>query len=280
MKLKIAFLALAFALIMQGTPPAFAQSPTPEITPYIALPGPCLILSHRDVGDGWFWPGAPLDAYPAVVPMYVPGGKGNLQLSPAWLYALRVFMTPLQWKRTWVTNEGWHNQGDIGRVQSVVFSHNTAWCVAKKSEGYQIDTYYNNEMPPYLRAAPDKYRQHIMTVDYKFGHSDTGGIAKSDLLLPVLVIVKDRTQIPYIPTKYVRPLVWLPLKTVVNTGYGNLNVRDKPGVIGTSVLTSLPNHTPVLVFELRKIDNMVWGRITQPGSLEGWVALLYTDWGY
>lgn len=256
--------------------PASVSIRTDQDVSYPAIPGPAYLLSHREAGDGWFWPNGKLDAYPAVLKMNVPGSKGNLQLSSAWQAALHAVMTDLQWKRTWTKDEGWHNKGDVGRVQNVVFSHNKVWCIAKdNSKGYQIDTYYNDATPPDL-SQTDPYRQGIMTVDYKTGHENTGGVINSDLLLPVLVIVKDESQNPYVEAKYVKPLVWLPLGATVQNKGKNLNVLSAPGT--GNIITSIPDLAPITILQLSKIDKDVWGRISQTGNPEEWINLAYTDW--
>ncbi len=182
-------------------------------------------------------------------------------------------MSALQWKRTWVQDEGWHNSGEIGRIQNVYFSHNIVWATGQDNYGYSIDTYYNSDKPQVLN---DKYRRGTMTIDYKNGHNDTGGVVDSDLSLPVIVIVKDHSEVPHIETRYMDPLIWLPLEAKTNTPDSSLNVRDKPG--GT-ISTKLPHGTKVMIFKLAKIGNDVWGLITNPESIPGWISLAYTDAG-
>lgn len=234
-----------------------------------AIPGPYWIKSDRDIGLPWRWLNTgKLDAYPATIPLR--GGKGNILLSRAWQDALHAIMTPAQWKRTWVQNEGWHNSGEVGRVQEIYFQHNLCWINMKNADGfYEVDCYYNTDAPPDL-SKKDKYRQGVMTVDYR-----VYGVLPSDLQLPVVIIARDRSERLRLNPKYLEPLVNLPMDACVKSGGGNLNVRNEPST--GVVLTTLRDGSAITIYELRKVGNGVWGRVT-PDS--GWVAMWYTDWKY
>lgn len=251
--------------------------PVPEYAP--AIPGPFLLLSDGDITGNpqtafeSRFPGAPLDAYPASI--VEQGGNGVVNLSTAWQSALRAIMTIEQWARTWVANEGWHNSGAIGAVKEVLFAHNVVWV---KNKNYEIDCYYNSDSPPDLRAYKDPYRVHIMSIMYRFLNGNKGGIGLSDLLLPVLVIARDRSEALRVDPKYLRSLKSLPFKAHVKTDGTHLNVRDAPST--GAVQTTLNNGVEVTVFDMVKLGNRRWGRITEPGSgIPGWIALDYTDAG-
>lgn len=246
-----------------------APAPQPEPSPVLvpAIPGPFMLLSHREAGEGWFWPDAPLSAYPAAIPTR--GGIGTAVLSSAWKIALRAIMTLAQWNRTWVNEEGWHNSGDAGTVKEVEFAHNKKWVTKINADGwYEYETYYNSDYPPALN---DPYRRGVMTVDYKTGHEDTGGVIPSDLLLPYISIARDRSENLRIDPKYMKPLAYLPLSVKVSTGGGNLNVRNAPAT-GT-VLSVLPNGSQVSVLELTRVGSNIWGR-----TEKGFIAMWLTDW--
>lgn len=249
----------------------------PPVEKIPAIPGPFYLLSHREAGEGWFWPNAPLDAYPAAISAR--GGVGTVTFKGTWLTALRAIMTLLQWNRTWVDQEGWHNSGDLGTVRQVEFAHNLKWVTKINGDGwYEYDTYYLSDPPPNLGSPVDPYRRGIMTVDYKYGHEATGGIANSDLMLPTISIARDRTEKLRINPKYMKSLASLPLECNVKTGGGNLNVRSDPFVTSSNIITSLPDKTPITVFEFQKTGNDVWGRVTSSGSVPGWVSMKFTTW--
>jgi len=258
---------------------------TPPVEPPLvpAIPGPYYLLSDAELGIPWSerFAGAKLKAYPATINLI--GGSGTVQLSTAWQSALRSIMTLAQWLEIWKDEHGWHNRphyseigkynvGDVGRVQQVTFAHSKVWVTGIRADGrYEIDAYYNDETPPDLRKF-DPYRNNTFSV-----MDDQGNIFYSDKgMLPVLVIANNRTEKLRIDKMYCKPLAYLPLKAHVKTGGDNLNVRAAPSV--GAVYTTLKNGTPVTVFELWKVGNGAWGRITEPGSIAGWVAMWYTDW--
>lgn len=240
----------------------------------IAIPGPCYLLSDAELGISWDsrFPGAKLDAYPATINLR--GGSGSVQLSPAWLTALRQIMTAAQWAETWKDEQGWHNKphGEIGRVQQLTFAHSYLWVTGVNSDGlYEVASYYNNEQPPNLRAAYDKYRINVFSVMDKRGnifYSDKG-------LLPVLVIANSRAERLRVYPRYCQ-MMHVPFAAHVHTPASRLNVRNAPG---GEVLTTMIDQTPVTVFELQMAGGAMWGRITSPDSLPGWISMYYTDWG-
>lgn len=248
----------------------------PPVEQVPAIPGPFYLLSPGDIGEPWSWPEGALDAYPAVV--HTRGGVGQASFEGAWLAALRAIMTAVQWAKTWwPPDRGWNNDGEEGHVKEIEFAHNIKWVTRVNSDGwYEYDVYYLSDPPPNLNVPVDPYRRGIMTIDYKYDHEDTGGIVKDDYLRPYISIARDRTEKLRIDPKYLRSLASLPMKVTVKTGGGNLNVRDMPST--GAVITTLPNGSGATVFELRKVGNGVWGRVTSQGSVPGWIALWLTDW--
>lgn len=254
--------------------------PSPQSKP--AIPGPFYLLSHRDVGEGWFWPNGKLDAYPAVV--WTHGGNGNVHLSgdgqkdlsksptKGFMKSIRDIMNLSQWKRTWVSQEGWHNSGDVGTIRQVEFAHNKKWVTKINSDGlYEYDVYYNTDTPPNLNINYDKYRQGIMTVDYKTGHENTGGVIESDLRLPYISVANDRTEKLRIDPKYLKSLLSLPVTCKIKTDGSNVNIRQIP--VNGNIVGSYKNGESVTILEVAKFEQFVWGRVGE----NKWIALFLTD---
>jgi len=265
---NIGFVSSFFVELYNIIPiPAPNPEPIPETQP--AIPGPFYLLSDGDIsGDSTKafiqrFPTGKLDAYPATVVWF--SGRGNTYLGKLWIEAFRKICTALQFKRTWVKNEGWSNNGEIGRVQNVYFAHNKVWVNKINKDGkYEVDTYYANETPPDLKFV-DKYRQGIMSVMYKYLHKDNGGISWSDLLLPVLMICRDRTEVPRFDKKYMKSLISVPVDCNVKVNEGGvLNIRTKP--ISGDVVGTYDNNEKVTILEFQKTDTQVWGKTSL-----GWI---------
>ncbi len=250
------------------------QEPTPKpIESAPAIPGPFYVLSRREGGDtlGAGQPGK-LDAYPATI--HTRGSlKGNLLLGSFWLSFLKQITK--YYDKLWVRNEGWGNNGEVGRVQPVVFSHNMVWVNKVNPDGwYEIESYHLSDVLPASQIIQDRYRFGTITVDYVSGHEDTGGVIASDRMLPYIVITKDSTEVLRIDPRYLESQISIPFTCKVKTNGANLNVHSS---VGGPIITTLKNQTPVTVFKLQKSGVDIWGLTTEPGSVEGWIVLSLTD---
>lgn len=250
----------------------------PELKP--AIPGPYLLLSYRDVGEPWHWENGKLDAYPAVVA--TKGGNGNVRLSgdgqsdlfkkptKGFMKSIRDIMSQIQWSRTWVDQEGWHNSAGTGTIRQVEFAHNKKWVTKINADGsYEYDLYYNNDAAPNLSVDYDQYRRGIMTIDYKTGHEDSGGVINSDLLLPYISMANDRTEKLRIDPKYLKPLLYLPTTCKVKTNGVNLNIRKAP--VDGQIIGSYKNGESIIVIAVTKVDSRVWLQ-TKDGFVASWLT--------
>lgn len=272
--------------------------PSVEITP--AIPGPFSLPSDADLTGNQTasfderFPGAKLDAYPATVVMeetwiddgVVKKGRGNLSYSDSWMTAHTRKLTEKQYDWFWRNETGVHNgpHGEFGRVQQVtcadsVLKRNRVWVEREDNDYYYIQCYYNDQPAPDLSTL-DPYRMHFLTVMHRTLNANTGGIFYPNVgKVPYPLLAEKTGHTLRIEKKHCKSMVDVPFQTTTKTPNSRLMVRSTPGATDPeTILTRLDNSTPITVFAFEKVGNAIWGRITSPDSLPGWIHMGFTNW--
>lgn len=256
-----------------------------------AIPGPIGLPSDGELLGGDItkafdirFPTGALDAYPAIVIVEETWmedgrrkfGRGQIAYNESWMIKLKQRMTPKQWNWFWGPDAGIHNNTD--KVEMVTTAHNVAWAESEDEEYYYLQCYYNDEPAPDILNVFDPFRMHYVTVMHRTLNKENGGIFYPDCgKVPYPLIITTKTRQMRVKKKLAKSLATLPLKVKVKTGGDQLNVRSTPSS-KSEILAKRANGTEMTVFSLKKVGNEIWGRITEPGSIDGWVAMWYTDW--
>lgn len=127
------------------------------------------------------------------------GGFSNCKLPARWMTFLQSINTPAQWKALWVSQFGWHNFGDRGVVEYVVFVNDTVWVEEIIGDRAYIRSLCLEDNPPDTgKPFWDGYTMVFFSVIHRDGHifaHDAGWIR-------TLVLRREKTERVWMETKY------------------------------------------------------------------------------
>jgi hypothetical protein len=199
------------------------------------------------------------------------GGKGNVQLPAAW----QKYVGKINGDNAGILkylfhrDSGWQNSDQYARVEELVFENQYVNVLRVSGMRAYVGTYFIDRPPPATVSVENRQLFTIVTREDTIIGSPKGNAY-------IILIARPGEQL-WIPIAYLDCPSRLPFKTITHTPGARLNVRAAP-VIG-EVLTTFDDGTPITIFALREVNGGVWGLTTEPGSIEGWVAMWFTDWG-
>ncbi len=202
------------------------------------------------------------------------GGRGNVQLTPAWLdYIERINnRNPVVIKYLFHADSGWQNSDIYGRVEQLVFENQRVKVLRVSGNRAYIETFFINLNQPSSSSTNDPRVQlfTIVTRDDKII-----GTPKGNAYIAIMARAGESL---YIGTQYLDCPSRLPMSVTVRTAPNSLNIRSAP-LVADNRIGSYPSGTVIQVLETRTDGSgNVWGRTSA-----GWVALRYngallTDW--
>ena len=203
------------------------------------------------------------------------GGKGFVRLTTTWLNYVARLNTAIAYNYLFKDASGWHNQGDMNRVEQLTFSGNVVKVNRISNGRAYIDAFSLADTPPASSTIPTI--SNLSPVIQYFTTQYTSYLDMStDGRWPKILVIANPGEVLWMDVNDLAD--YQVVKTQVRVTVGVLNMRMNPSKsskkAGTKVFGNL-----VTIYGISNIGYDYWGRI----DLNGWIALklngaYYTNW--
>lgn len=199
--------------------------------------------------------------------MRLQGGKGNLQLSAAWIdYIDRLNnRNPIILKYLFHADSGWQNSGQYARVEELAFENQFLTVTRVSGDKAYIQTFYSDQKPPSVTTAENRQEFTVVTRDNNIIGSPKGRA--------YIVLIAKPGEVLWIYTKYLQCPNTLPKEVSILTYPQNINVRTGPGTQYPITSIYAPGMS-VKITQTSGTNPNIWGMTDK-----GWIALWLTSWG-
>ena len=242
-------------------------------TPTTTQPFPKMMRIKDDLEAGSLSRPYLRDGLPSTV--RIRGGKGFVRLTTTWMNYVARLNTASAYNYIFKDSSGWHNQGDMSRVEQLTFSGNFVKVNRIVNGRAYIDAYSLADTPPSTTAHPTITSLSTLIQFFTTQYTTYLDMSTDGRWPKILVIANPGEEL------------WMDVndladyqvtKTMVKVSVGVLNVRMNPSKSSKKSGTKLYGNS-FTVYGISKIGYDYWGQL----DLNSWVALkmsgdYYTNW--